>query len=84
MVVSVQDHGGTVVRADLTRHRLGSALCFGTGCRCFTSKGIVGPHFGVGYAIGWGTAIAAPATIVAICSMALYILLTLIDMLRWL
>jgi hypothetical protein len=32
-------------------------------------RGIVGPHFGVGYAMGWGTAIAFPTTIIAICSM---------------
>jgi len=37
-------------------------------------RGIVGPHFGVGYAIGWGTVIAFPVTIVAICSMLFHLL----------
>jgi hypothetical protein len=37
-------------------------------------RGSVGPHFGVGYAMGWGTVIAFPATIVAICSMLFHLL----------
>jgi hypothetical protein len=37
-------------------------------------RGIVGPHFGVGYAMGWGTLIAFPATVIAICSLLFHFL----------
>ena len=32
-------------------------------------KGLAGPHFGVGLAMGWGTAVSVPGTVVAIASM---------------
>jgi hypothetical protein len=36
------------------------------------ARGSVGPHFGAEYAMGWGTAVAFPASIVAVCSMILH------------
>jgi hypothetical protein len=32
-------------------------------------RGIVGPHFAVGYAMGWGTVIAVPLTMLGMCSV---------------
>lgn len=37
------------------------------------ARGSVGPHFGVGYATGWGTAIAFPATLVAVGSILFHL-----------
>ena len=37
-------------------------------------RGIVGPHFGVGYGMGWGTLIAVPATILGVFSILVHLI----------
>ena len=46
-------------------------------------RGIVGPHFGVGYGMGWGTVIAVPATILGVCSTLVHLIRAVYRAIAW-
>ena len=60
----------------------GPLFLFGLVIDVLQQRGVVGPHFGVGYGMGWGTLIAAPTTIIAICSMVFHLLSMIVRLLR--
>jgi hypothetical protein len=46
------------------------------------NRGIVGPHFGVGYGMGWGTLIAFLAMIVGMCSISFHLIRAVYRLIR--
>ena len=52
----------------------GPLFLFGLVVDLLQKRGIVGPHFGVGYGMGWGTMIALPTTFLGICSMFFHLI----------